>query len=273
MTSRRGIGAFVAGAFALCILFVLVYVLFVRTYTGQIIDARAFDGAAEQHDLVHWAAVKVLENVPVIAIGGGVLLASLIGGITRRPKHLVVGVAAAAAALVITEFTKHVVLTRTDTGATDFFHNSLPSGHATVAAAAAFTVFLVSPPRWRPLAALLGGAFAVTVGVLLVIGQWHRPSDVIAAFLVVAVCGCLSGIVLLLWRVPEANPAATSMNALWWVFGASAIVALLALGVGFVTAAEDGRHLQVACIGGSAGILAAGSGLAAAGNRWFRRVG
>lgn len=262
-----------AGAFALCGLFAMVYVLFVRTYTGQIVDARAFDGAAEQDDLVHWAAVKVLENVPVIAIGGGVLLASLIGGVTRRLKHLVVGLAAAATALLITELAKHVVLTRTDTGATDFLHNSLPSGHATVAAAAALAVFLVAPPRWRPLAALLGGAFAVTVGILLVIGQWHRPSDVIAAFLVVAVCGCLSAVVLLLWRVPEAIPAATPMNALWWVFGASAVVAVLALGVSLMTASDEGRHLQIAYVGGSAGILAAGSGLAAAGNRWFRRVG
>ncbi|WP_424935728.1 MULTISPECIES: phosphatase PAP2 family protein [Bacteria] len=272
MTNRRGIGAFVAGVIALSLLFGAVYVLFVRTYTGQVIDARAFDGAAEQHDLVHWAAVKLLEHVPELAIGGGAVLILLVGGVTRRFKHVAVALGAAATALSVTELAKHVVLTRTDTGATDFFHNSLPSGHATVAAAAAFAVFLVSTPRWRPVAALVGGAFAVSVGVLLVIGQWHRPSDVIAAFLVVAICGCLSGIVLLLWRVPEADPSASPLNALWWVFGASAVVAIMALGVVFVTATDERTPLQIAYLGGSAAILAAGSGLAAAGNRWFRRL-
>ena len=65
--------------------------------------------------------------------------------------------------------------------------NSLPSGHTTMAASAAAAVFLMVSPRWRPLAGFLGGSFAVATGVSTLINQWHRPADVVAAFLVVAV--------------------------------------------------------------------------------------
>src|SRR6476660_4820664 len=58
-------------------------------------------------------------------------------------------------------------------------------GHTTLTASAAAAVFLMVSPRWRPLAGFLGGSFAVATGVSTLINQWHRPADVVAAFLVV----------------------------------------------------------------------------------------
>jgi hypothetical protein len=52
-------------------------------------------------------------------------------------------------------------------------------------------------PRWRPLAAFGGGTYAVVSGVSTVINQWHRPSDVVAAFLLVAFWTCLAGVAIL----------------------------------------------------------------------------
>ena len=174
--------------------------------------------------------------------------------------------------VIAAELAKHVFLVRAETGATDLLDNSFPSGHATVAAAAAFAVFLVSPPRWRPLAAVCGGAVAVLTGVLLVIDQWHRPSDVVAAFMLVAACGCLGGIALLLWSVPRADPPARTMPALWWIAGASAVVSAVAFVIIFITVENHGSHLQIAYAGGGTGILAIGSAFAAAGNTLFRRI-
>ncbi|MBS1898183.1 MULTISPECIES: phosphatase PAP2 family protein [unclassified Microbacterium] len=272
MAARRGVAPFALAAVLLAVAFVATYLFFVRTYVGQIVDERAFVGASGQHDAVYRVAGLVLGNVPTVAVGGGILVTLIIGIVTRRFRHLTVALGVGAVAVAAAELAKHVFLERAATGATDLLDNSFPSGHATVAAAAAFAVFVVSPPRWRPLAAALGGAFAVLTGIGLVIQQWHRPSDVVAAFMLVAACGCLGGIALLLWRVPEAVPPARSLRALWWVSGASAVASAIAFVVIFVTVENHGSHLQIAYAGGSTAILAVGSAFAAAGNSLFRRI-
>jgi membrane-associated phospholipid phosphatase len=61
---------------------------------------------------------------------------------------------------------------------------SWPSGHTTAAMSLALCLVLVSPSRLRPLAATVGGVFAVAVvyGILLL--GWHYPSDILGGFLV-----------------------------------------------------------------------------------------
>ena len=272
MAARRGTGAFALSALVLAAAFVATYWFFVRTYVGQIVDERAFVGASGQHNAVYRLAGVVLGNVPVVAVGGGILISVGVGLATRRFRHLVVALGAGAVAVVAAELAKHVFLERAETGATDLFDNSFPSGHATVAAAAAFAVFVVSPPRWRPIAAVAGGAFSVLTGIGLVIQQWHRPSDVVAAFMLVAVCGCLGGMALVGWRVPEAAVPARSLPGLWWVAGASALASGIAFVIIFNTLVNHGSHLQIAYAGGSAAILAVGSALATAGNSLFRGI-
>lgn len=260
-------------AVVLTVAFVATYLFFVRTYAGQIVDERAFNGAADQHALIHRLSGMFLGNAAAVAIVGGAVLTLLIGGLGRRGKHIVVALGVGVVAVVLAELSKYVFLSRAHTGATDAFNNSFPSGHATVAAAAAFAVFLVCTPRWRPLAAVLGGAFAVLTGVLAVISQWHRPSDVVAAFMLVGVVGCLGGIALVGWRVPAPRRRARSLRVLWWVTAASALVSLAAFILIYATVQDHGSHLQVAYVGGSTAILAVGSGFTAAGNALFRRVG
>ena len=95
--------------------------------------------------------------------------------------------AACVGANVATQILKDLVPVRPYRGVETLELNSLPSGHTTMAASAAAAVFLMVSPRWRPLAGFLGGSFAVATGVSTLINQWHRPADVVAAFLVVAV--------------------------------------------------------------------------------------
>ena len=60
-----------------------------------------------------------------------------------------------------------------------------PSGHVTVAMSLAMALVLVAPPWARPVAALLGTAYASAIGVGVIAASWHRPSDVVGAYLVV----------------------------------------------------------------------------------------
>jgi membrane-associated phospholipid phosphatase len=60
---------------------------------------------------------------------------------------------------------------------------SWPSGHATAATALALSAVLVTPPRWRALAAPLAAAFMLGVGTALLIRVWHMPSDVLGGYL------------------------------------------------------------------------------------------
>jgi membrane-associated phospholipid phosphatase len=60
---------------------------------------------------------------------------------------------------------------------------SWPSGHATAASALSLSAVVVTPPRWRALAAPLAGLFMLAVGVALLIRVWHMPSDVLGGYL------------------------------------------------------------------------------------------
>lgn len=66
------------------------------------------------------------------------------------------------------------------------YGNSLPSGHTTVAASVAAAALIVAPRSARPVVALIGGLYAATMGVATMSLGWHRPSDAVAAFAVVA---------------------------------------------------------------------------------------
>jgi membrane-associated phospholipid phosphatase len=61
---------------------------------------------------------------------------------------------------------------------------SWPSGHATAALALVLCAVLAVAPRWRPLIATVGGAYALAVGLALLILAWHTPSDVVGGYLV-----------------------------------------------------------------------------------------
>jgi membrane-associated phospholipid phosphatase len=60
---------------------------------------------------------------------------------------------------------------------------SWPSGHATAASALALSAVVVTPPRWRMLAAALAAVFMLAVGIALLIRVWHMPSDVLGGCL------------------------------------------------------------------------------------------
>jgi membrane-associated phospholipid phosphatase len=60
---------------------------------------------------------------------------------------------------------------------------SWPSGHATAALTLVWCALLVAPPARRRAVAMVGGAFALAVGIALLVLAWHMPSDVVGGYL------------------------------------------------------------------------------------------
>ena len=70
-------------------------------------------------------------------------------------------------------------------------NNSAPSGHVILAATAGAILLCAVPRMCRALVAVIGWAYAVLVGLSVIAGQWHRPTDVIMALLIVGGVGML----------------------------------------------------------------------------------
>ncbi len=68
-------------------------------------------------------------------------------------------------------------------GAGQIMAASWPSGHASASMTLGLLAVLAMPPRLRPTAAALGGAFAISVSYAILSLGWHFPSDVIGGFL------------------------------------------------------------------------------------------
>ncbi|APF41419.1 phosphatase PAP2 family protein [Neomicrococcus aestuarii] len=181
-------------------LFGLAFWYFVLTPNGQFADEAAFAGAQQYlGDGTEYSSAlrSFLGYLPELAGGIGAL-ALIITAIARRSLvGPLIAAAGWAGATLSTQVLKHSILNRPDLNISDATVNSFPSGHTTFATAAMIAVLVVAAPRWRPLLALFGGLFALLTGVSTVALGWHRPSDIIGAFLVCAFWGFLSGVLVL----------------------------------------------------------------------------
>ncbi|WP_411731662.1 phosphatase PAP2 family protein [Paeniglutamicibacter sp.] len=174
------------------------YIFFVHTKLGQWIDEAALLGgeAFLAADKTRGPALAFLDYMPAASalLAGGFILFALV----RRRDFLRPMVAGALllGAAGSTQLLKHVVLDRPDLNISGASMNSFPSGHTTFAAAAMAAIFIVTPEAQRPLLALLGWGYAAIAGASTLVLGWHRPSDVIAAYLVVAWWSVLAGLFL-----------------------------------------------------------------------------
>ena len=270
MSPRPRTWPFLVSAAGLLVLLVMTYLFFVRGYMGQILDESAKNGV--QLGRFSGLALGVLDAVPLLCVGVAVL-AMIIGLARRRIAVTLIALMVVAGANITTQLLKHTLLTRPATGATDTWHNSFPSGHATVVASVLFALFLVSSPRVRPYVAALGSMATVLVGVLVVGTQWHRPSDVVGSILVVAIWGCLGGAVATGLRPVASASRPASMSAVWVIAGLLAVGAAVAFGAVYLSADAQSSNLTLAAVGGLFSIAAVGASNAAGVTRLFHRVG
>ncbi|MDP5227514.1 MULTISPECIES: phosphatase PAP2 family protein [Arthrobacter] len=212
------------GAALSCLGTLWVYRYFVRTPEGQTFDALALaQAAAMGGGRLDKATSAVLDQLPTVSLVVAAIIVGLVAFAGKRWAPALWAVVAAVVANLATQLLKNFVFDRPDLGVDSPLGNSLPSGHTTIAASAAAAVTLAVAPRWRPLAAVLGGTFAFVSGASTVVNLWHRPADVIAALLVVGCASALAAIpvVILDGRgsrgVPSGAAKVLSSHTVWGV--------------------------------------------------------
>ena len=260
--------------------FVGVWVLwrvFVVTLDGQEVENAAFQGARYGQTQLWRVAERVLDVVSVGFIVA-VLLGAMLIAVLRRRWSLAVQVAVLMiGANLTTQVLKHTVFYRPELGVEASYGNTLPSGHTTAAASVSAALLLVVPPRVRPYAAVLGAGYTTATGISTLIGQWHRPSDVVAAVLVVLAWTSIACALVAVTppRVPtttgalrlgsdvDRDPAPGTMRL---VVSSLVIVGVAAAGCAAVALAHTWHHLDdlsaraekvTAYLGGAAGGLMA----------------
>lgn len=128
----------------------------------------------------------VAQSWLVIAISCLLAVIGVVSALVRRRwwlvGQIVVFVAVCLAVTRIKGVLPRPFIINTDSPAA----NSAPSGHTMLAAACAVILLLAVPRAARALAGIIGVIWSWTVGVSVIYGQWHRPSDVAMSILLVA---------------------------------------------------------------------------------------
>ncbi|MFI6823529.1 phosphatase PAP2 family protein [Micromonospora sp. NPDC050187] len=244
-----------------------VWRLALHTETGQWLDTVALTGNQIGQDRIEEPVDRVLNAVSVVSLLAATAMIGFIALLRRRIALAVTATALIVGANVTTQLLKYV-LARPDYGIDPEragVGNSLPSGHACVAASVAVALVLVLPRKVRVPGAFLGAGYAAVNGVATLSAGWHRPSDAIAAFLVVGGWAALGGLLLLLTQREQAQvePADAHRTAAL-VLGVAGLVAIIVSA--FALAWLDGqptepvseltrRPLFVGYAGSAAGIV------------------
>lgn len=190
-------------ALACAALFAATYLLAVHTTRGRLLDGASLRGAVESRSGVTNAVEGLLDVVSVASLLGAGALLAIIALIRLRRELALAAVAVLVGANVTSQVLKRYVLERPDLGiheSTPATLNSMPSGHSTVAFSVVVALVLVLPVRLRPAAAALGVLYASVAALATLSAGWHRPSDSVAAFLVVGFWAAVVGAVLVVHR-------------------------------------------------------------------------
>ncbi len=165
-----------------------VYLVFVRTTLGQVVDEAAMQGAEVSHRRVIEVLHRTLDGTSLLSLAVVSVIAAGIGLVRRR-----VDLAVAAGVLVLgANLTTQALKANLDRPPLDApGPNSLPSGHTTAAVSVAFALVLVLPYAMRAAAALAGAGYVTLIAVATVWAHWHRPSDTVAALLITLAWGGL----------------------------------------------------------------------------------
>ncbi|NIL43799.1 phosphatase PAP2 family protein [Salinispora arenicola] len=253
-------------ALAQTALFVAVWRTAVHTELGQWLDTVALTGNRIGQDRIDGPVNHILNAMSVAALLAATAVIGFIALIRGRVALAVTATLLILGASLTTQALKYG-LARPDLGIDPqriFAGNSLPSGHTTVAASFAVALVLVLPPTVRVLGAYVGVAYAAAVGVATLSAGWHRPSDAIAAYLVVGVWAALGGLVLLITqreRVTADSGDAHRLAAV--VLGAGSALVVVACGLALAWLADGPRiaptemarrPLLIGYAGGAAGI-------------------
>ena len=209
-----------------------LFALAVHTSRGQRIDDLTRGGEAlSAFPRASAATARLLDTISVSSLllfGLGIMAFALLRG---RP-WLAAGAGAVVAGANLTTQALKGHFDRPDLvdgGPT--IAGAWPSGHATVAMSLAMALVLVAPAGLRWTTALGGCAYATAVGLAVIALDWHRPSEVVGAYLVAV--GWTAAVAALLVAAGEGAGAGERR-------GGSGAGALAALAIGLAFAAVVG---------------------------------
>jgi membrane-associated phospholipid phosphatase len=176
-----------------------------RTSLGQLVDTAAMRGSDVQHPKVVEVLSRTLNGTTGVSLVLVCLAAAAIGVLRKR-----IDLAVGAGLLVLgANASTQLLKTRLTRPDLDDFPapNSFPSGHTAAAASVAFALILVLPQAIRGTVALIGFGYVTVIAVATVWAEWHRPSDTIAALLIVLAWGALATFVIRVRRRRVPGPA------------------------------------------------------------------
>jgi len=182
------------------------YLAFVRTATGQYADTTGMRGGDVHHPRVVEVLSRTLDGTTLVTLVL-VCLAAVVVGVLRHRLDLAIG----ATVLVLgANVSCQLLKTRLPRPDLDRFPapNSFPSGHTAAAASVAFALILVLPAAVRGIVALAGAAYVTVIAIATVWAEWHRPSDTVAAVLLVLAWAALAAAGIRLFRRRATGPAA-----------------------------------------------------------------
>lgn len=198
-----------------------------RTSLGLRLDPKVMD-AVSSPAVEHYALHVQLRSSTHWSIAVLLLVCALLTLVRHRFDLALGATVVVGGAYSTTDFLQHGLFTRP--GLTPEA-NGLPSQHATVALSLALAAVIVAPSAWRCVLATGVSAASSLVAVALVLGRWHRPSDVIAATFVCLLWAALGMLAAAVVR--RRGPALERRAAghLWAVVGASVGGLLVSWGV------------------------------------------
>jgi len=161
----------------------LVYVLAVLTKAGQTIENAALRGADQDNVSETDAAWHALGQITVYSLAAAVVAVALVGVLRKRWDLTVAAVGVIVAGQLVVQVLKRWVLPRPAlVGVSgDYAHNSLPSGHTTIAMTVLFAAVVVVPWKWRGVMLFFVLPWATAIGQYTLTAKWHRLSDTLAA--------------------------------------------------------------------------------------------
>jgi len=218
-------------------LFVIVYMLAVRTVRGQALGNAALAGQRVVLQLGTEGAKQILETLGAASLAVGILALMAIAIVRRRPRLALATAFTVGASLLSSELLKDAILPRPDLAeaASYYHHNTFPSGHATAAAAVAAGMVMVVPRRIRGTVGIVGAIYAAVVGHSTLVSGWHRPSDVAGSAAIVLAVAATTSAGLVWWRGSGLDADRDA------AFGSPlAAVALIAAGVALMLAGVIG---------------------------------
>ena len=176
-----------------------VWRFFVQTEHGQLLDTIALAGNWIGQARIENLVDTVLKTVSVVSLVVATAVIGFLALIRRRVAVAFGAMLLIVGANVTTQVLK-LLIERPNLGVDverAAAGNSLPSGHTTVAAAVVVALLLVVPARLRGAVGVIGAVAAALVGIATLSAGWHRPSDVVAALLVVGVWASVAGLFIL----------------------------------------------------------------------------